>query len=71
MALLRVELTTDRDHARRFTERVTRGEPYPRERQQAIDEAWARGYTPTGTVTYRGVGQGRPPTLKFDVEIDI
>ncbi len=36
-----------------------------------IAEAWARGYTPTGRVVHRGIGQGQPPTLKFDVEVGI
>jgi hypothetical protein len=71
MALIRVELLSDRDRARRFSERLARGEPFPAERQLVIDEAWARGYAPTGKVTFRGLGQGQPPTLKFDVEVDI
>ncbi|AKH85382.1 hypothetical protein AA958_27650 [Streptomyces sp. CNQ-509] len=71
MTLLRVELDADRDRARRFDARVRRGEPFPKERQLVIDEAWAHGYTPTGKVTYRGIGQGQPATLKFDVEVDV
>ncbi|NKX56799.1 hypothetical protein [Arthrobacter mobilis] len=71
MALLRVELDADRDRARRFDDLVTHGAPFPKERELVIEEAWARGYTPTGKVFYRGIGQGQPPTLKFDVEVDI
>ena len=71
MALIRIELDADRERARRFSERVARGEPFPAERQLVIEEAWARGYTPTGRVTFRGLGQGQPPTLKFDVEVDV
>lgn len=71
MALIRIELDADREHARRFGERVARGEPFPAERELVIEEAWARGYTPTGKVTFRGLGQGQPPTLKFDVEVDL
>lgn len=71
MALLRVELDADRDRAHRFEELVTHGAPFPKERELVIDVAWSRGYTPTGKVIYRGIGQGQPPTLKFDVEVDI
>ncbi|NKX49620.1 hypothetical protein HER39_03310 [Arthrobacter deserti] len=71
MALLRVELATDREHARRFDDLAARGGPFPKERELVIGEAWVRGYTPTGKVIYRGIGQGRPPALKFDVEVDI
>lgn len=69
MPVIRVELDSDRVHAKRFHERVRRGEPFPQERQLVIEEAWRRGFTPTGAVHYRGRTNGQPPALKFDVVV--
>lgn len=71
MPVIRIELDSDRERAKRFHERVRRGEPFPKERQLVIEEAWRRGYTPTGEVDYRGRTNGQPPGLKFDVEVTI
>lgn len=71
MPVIRIELDSDRDRAKRFHERVQRGEPFTQERDAVIEEAWGRGYTPTGEVHYRGRTNGQPPSLKFDVEVRI
>ncbi len=71
MPVIRIELDSDREHAKRFHERVRRGQPYPKECDFVIEEAWERGYTPTGKVDYRGRTNGQPPSLKFDVEVTI
>lgn len=34
-----------------------------------LQEAWDAGHTPTGKVEFRGVSQGEPTLLKFDVEV--
>ena len=71
MPRIRVEFETTPEKARRFHQRVLAGAPFTQERQQAISEAWARGRTPTGAVHYRGISNGQPPALKFDVEVSL
>lgn len=71
MPVIRVELASDRERAKSFDERVRRGGRFPKERDLALEEAWTRGYTPTGEVHYRGRTNGQPPSLKFDVEVHI
>lgn len=67
--VLRIELASDRERANKFHTRVTRGEPFPKERELVLEEVWSLGYTPTGAVHYRGLSNGQPPSLKFDAEI--
>lgn len=69
MAHIRIELVSDRESARRFSRRLARGEPFQQERELVLQEAWDAGHTPTGKVEFRGVSQGEPTLLKFDVEV--
>lgn len=71
MPVIRIELASDRERARSLHDRVRRGGQYPQERELVLDEAWSRGYTPTGEVHYRGRTNGQPPSLKFDVEVHL
>lgn len=71
MPVLRIELETTREAANTFHARAVRGEPFITERDMVIDQVWAKGYTPTGTVHYRGVAHGQPPALKFDAEVHL
>ncbi|WP_162144919.1 hypothetical protein [Arthrobacter castelli] len=69
--MIRIELDSDRERAKKFHQKVTSGAPFPKERELVVEGAWARGFTPTGTVHYRGISNGQPPGLKFDVEVAI
>lgn len=71
MPLIRVEFETTPEKANKFHKRVMAGAPFTGERERAINEAWDRGRTPTGTVHYRGISNDQPPTLKFDVEVSL
>ena len=71
MPFLRIELATDRERAKKFHTRAVRGQSFPNEKEIVLQEAWDKGYTPTGTVHYRGVSNEQPPSLKFDVEITL
>ena len=71
MAMIRIELVSNRATAQLFSRRQARGEPFPKERELVLQEAWDKGHTPTGTVVFRGVGQGEPTLLKFDVEVTL
>lgn len=69
MANIRIELVSNREAAQQFSRRQARGEPFQKERELVLQEAWDKGHTPTGKVFFRGVGQGEPTLLKFDVEV--
>lgn len=71
MPVIRIELASDRERANKFHARVTRGEPFIHEKQLVLEEVWAHGHTPTGTVHYRGLTNGQPPNLKFDAEVTL
>lgn len=71
MPVIRIEFETTPEKANKFHKRVVGGAPFTREKEQAIAQAWDRGRTPTGVVHYRGIGNGQPPTLKFDVEVSL
>lgn len=71
MADIRIELVSDRESARQFSRRQARGAPFQKERELVLQQAWDRGYTPTGRVIFRGVSQGEPTLLKFDVEVTL
>lgn len=71
MPMIRIELASDRERAKKFHTRVSRGEPFPRERELVLEEVWDRGYTPTGKVHYRGLSNGQPPSLKFDAGVTL
>ena len=68
---MRVELLSDREAAQKFSRRVARGEPFQTERELVLEEVWDKGYTPSGKVLFRGVSQGEPTLLKFDVEVTL
>lgn len=66
---MRIELLSDREAAQKFSRRVARGQPFQAERELVLQETWDKGYTPSGKVLFRGVSQGEPTLLKFDVEV--
>jgi len=69
--IIRIEIETTSEKAQKFHKRVVAGDPFTTEKKHVIDQAWEQGRTPTGTVHYRGIGNGQPPTLKFDVEVSL
>lgn len=71
MVYVRIELVSNREAAEQFSRRQARGEPFQTERELVLQEAWDKGHTPTGKVVYRGVSQGEPTLLKFDVEVSL
>lgn len=70
MAYIRVVFETSRESARKFDKAVLAGSPFVAERERALNHAWSLGHTPTGKVHYRGIANGQPLGLKFDVEVD-
>ncbi|WP_150461782.1 hypothetical protein [Nesterenkonia ebinurensis] len=71
MPVIRIEFETTPEKAKKFHKRVMAGAPFTGEEEQAINEAWDRGRTPTGVVHYRGISNDQPPALKFDVEVSL
>ena len=71
MPVIRVEFETTPEKAKKFHNRIMARAPFSGEKEQAINEAWDRGRTPTGDVHYRGISNDQPPTLKFDVEVTL
>lgn len=71
MPFIRIELASDRQRAKKFHHQAARGASFPQEKELVLQEVWAKGYTPTGTVHYRGMSNEQPPSLKFDAEVTL
>ena len=71
MAMIRIQLETDRSTARRVQEMHLGGRAHRESRDAARAEAWRRGYTPSAEPVFVGVTNGDPVRLMYDVEVDV
>jgi hypothetical protein len=67
--LLRIELDSDKQTARRILEMYKAGKTHRESREAAIEEIWRRGRTPAGEPTFVGITNGEPARLIYDVEV--
>ncbi|MDO3703179.1 hypothetical protein Q3W71_16020 [Micromonospora sp. C28SCA-DRY-2] len=69
MALMRIQLDTDRATARRVLALHQAGRIHRESRDAARDEVWRRGRTPAGEPVFVGLTNGHPVRLIYDVEV--
>lgn len=69
MPVIRIEIPTSRDEAKKILALYEKGSRHQRLEYRAINDAWNRGHTPTGRVHFVGITNGQPPNLKFDVHV--
>lgn len=69
MPLLRIQLDSDKNTARRVRELHLAGKPHHESRDAARAEVWRRGRTPAGEPVFVGTTNGEPVRLLYDVEI--
>ena len=69
MALMRIELDTDKYTARRVAELYRAGRVHRESRDAARDEVWRRGRTPAADPVFVGITNGEPARLIYDVEV--
>lgn len=69
MPVIRVEIPTTRDDAKRVFALYRAGSKYRGGEEAAVEEAWRLGRTPTGAVHFAGLTNGQPPSLKYDVAV--
>ena len=69
MALMRIELETDKHTARRIVELYRAGRVHRESREAARDEVWRRGRTPAADPVFVGTTNGEPTRLIYDVEV--
>jgi hypothetical protein len=67
--VVRVELSATRDEAKKIFALYQKGSKDRDSEERAIEEAWARGRTPTGELRFVGLTHGNPPDLMFDVSV--
>ncbi|GAB7043901.1 MULTISPECIES: hypothetical protein [Catenuloplanes] len=69
MPLLRIQLDTDRNTARRVVDLHRRGGTHPESRAAAEAEVWRKGHTPAAAPIFVGITNGEPVRLIYDVEV--
>lgn len=69
MPLMRIELDSDKQTARRILELHKAGKTHRESRDAAREEVWRRGRTPAAEPTFVGITNGEPARLIYDVEI--
>jgi hypothetical protein len=69
MPLIRIELDTDRQTARRILKLHQVGRNHRESREAAREEIWRLGHTPAAEPTFVGITNGEPARLIDDVEV--
>lgn len=69
MPLMRIQLDSDRNTARRVVELHKAGKVHSKSRDAARDEVWRRGRTPAAEPIFIGTTNGEPVRLIYDVEV--
>ncbi|WP_341719064.1 hypothetical protein QQG74_04735 [Micromonospora sp. FIMYZ51] len=69
MPLLRIQLDSDRNTARRVLQLHRAGKIHHESRNAARDEVWRRGRTPAAEPVFVGITNGEPVRLIYDVEV--
>lgn len=69
MAVIRIQLDSDKATARRVLELHQAGKTHHPSREAARDEVWRRGRTPAAEPVFIGVTNGEPVRLIYDVEV--
>jgi hypothetical protein len=69
MPLIRIQLDSDKNTARRVLELHQAGKVHRESRDAARDEVWRRGRTPAAEPVFIGTTNGEPIRLIYDVEI--
>ena len=69
MALMRIQLASDRRTARRVMDLHLAGKVHHESREAARAEVWRHGRTPAGEPVFVGVTNGEPVRLLYDVEV--
>lgn len=69
MALLRIQVDSDRTTARRVMELHLAGRAHRESADAARDTVWRRGHTPAGEPVFVGTTNGEPVRLLYDVEV--
>ncbi|MBK1783613.1 hypothetical protein [Prauserella cavernicola] len=71
MPLLRVQVDSDKQTARRILELYKSGRGHHESRLAALDEVRRRGRLPAGEPIFVGITNGEPARLIYDVEVDL
>jgi hypothetical protein len=69
MAVLRIEIPSDRSTARRVLKLHLAGQVHRETRDAARDRVWRLGRTPAGEPVFVGVSEGEPVGLLYEVEV--
>ena len=69
MALMRIQLASDRRTARRVMDLHLAGKVHHESREAARAEVWRHGRTPAAEPVFVGVTNGEPVRLLYDVEV--
>ena len=69
MALMRIQLPSDRRTARRVMDLHLAGKVHHESREAARAEVWRHGRTPAAEPVFVGVTNGEPVRLLYDVEV--
>ena len=69
MALVRVQIDSDRGTARKVMELHRAGKVHHDSREAARAEVWRQGRTPSSEPAFVGVTNGEPVRLLYDVEV--
>ncbi|MCM4085111.1 hypothetical protein [Paractinoplanes hotanensis] len=69
MPLMRIQLDSDRNTARRVVELHQAGKVHHESRDAARGEVWRRGRTPAAEPIFIGTTNGEPVRLIYDVEV--
>jgi hypothetical protein len=69
MALMRIELGSDKYTARRVQQLYQAGKVHHESRDAAREEVWRRGRTPAGEPVFVGITNGEPFRLIYDVDV--
>lgn len=71
MAVVRIELDSDRYTARRVRDLHLAGRVHHESRDAAREEVWRRGRTPIGEPVFVGTTNGEPVRLLYDVQVHL
>ncbi|MFF5987303.1 hypothetical protein [Prauserella flavalba] len=69
MPLLRIELDSDKQTARRILRLYQSGQLHRESRDAAREGVWRRGRTPAAEPVFVGITNGEPARLIYDVEV--
>ena len=66
---IRIEIPATRDEAKKIVALYQNGSKHGQSEEMALEEAWRKGWTPSGRVRFAGITNGQPPNLKYDVAV--